>query len=90
MRSAEEQEEFLEHARFGEGAHVNTRSKIHRLVWAGLALLLVGGAILGTAVVFDIGRDDGGPFFVMGFIAAGAVGVVLCFWGLVDMWIHRC
>ncbi len=90
MRSPEEQEQFLEHGRFGEGAQAITCAKIHLLVWIGLTFLLVGAALLGWAVVFKVGRDDGGPLFVMGFIvmgfiAASVVGVALCIWGLVHM-----
>jgi hypothetical protein len=82
MRSGEEQEDFLEHGRFGEGAESITRAKVDRLVWIGLLLLLAGGALLGSIAVFKIGRDDGGRFFVLRCIVASAVGVVLCIWGL--------
>jgi hypothetical protein len=88
MRSPEEQEDFLKHGRFGEGSQTIARSKIDKVLCIGLALLLAGGALLGSAVVFRIGRDDGGPFFLMGFIAATAVGIVLCVWGLVRMRSH--
>lgn len=78
MRSADEQTEFLEHGRFGEGDQSPTRVKVDRLFWIGLLFLVASGAILASAIVFRIGRDDGGPLFVMGFIAAGGLGVVLC------------
>ncbi|HZQ55713.1 MAG TPA: hypothetical protein VFB14_26180 [Bryobacteraceae bacterium] len=85
MRPADEQKEFLEHAQFGEGKQSLTHTKVDRLFWIGLLFLVAAGAILGSAVVFKIGRDDGGPLFMMGFIAAGAVGTVLCICGLVRM-----
>jgi hypothetical protein len=89
MRSPEEQEDFLKHGRFGEGTHtVTRRPKIDKVLWIGLAFLAASGALLGSAIVFRIGRDDGGPFFLMGFIAASAVGVVLCVWGLARMRSH--
>lgn len=88
MRSPEEQEDFLKHGRFGEGTQTIARPKIDKVFWIGVAFLLVGGTLLGSAVVFRIGRDDGGPLFFMGFIAASAVGVLLCIWGLTRMRSH--
>ena len=85
MRSPEEQEEFLEHGRFGEGPQEVATARIGKVLWIGLSFLFAAAALLGSAVGFKIGRDDGGPFFVMGFIAASAVGIVLCVWGLVRM-----
>jgi hypothetical protein len=85
MRSPEQQDDFLEHGRFGEGEQAPKRSSVDRLVWIGLLFLAAAGALLGSAVVFKIGRDDGGPFFVMGSIAAGSVGTVLCLLGLLRM-----
>ncbi len=88
MRSPEEQEDFLKHGRFGEGARRMYRPKIDKVFGIGLAFLLVGAALLGSSVVFRIGRDDGGPFFFMGFIAASAVGVLFCICGLTRMRSH--
>jgi hypothetical protein len=88
MRSPEEQEDFLKHGRFGEGTYTLARPKIDKFLWIGLAFLVAGAALLGSAIVFKIGRDDDGPFFLMGFIAASAVAVVLCVWGLARMRSH--
>ncbi len=85
MRSADEQEEFLERGRFGEGDQSPASIRVDRLFWIGLLFLIAAGAILGSPVVFRIGRDDGGPFFMMGFIAAGGIGIVLCTCGLLRM-----
>jgi hypothetical protein len=85
MRGPERQKEFLEHGRFGEGEESIARTKVDRLLRIGLIFLLAGAVILGSTVVFGIGRDDGGPLFVMGFITSGVVGVVLCVCGLVRM-----
>jgi hypothetical protein len=64
MRSAERQSEFLEHERFG-GEETLTPTKVDQLLWIGLPFLLGAGVAFGSAVVLGIGRDDGGPFFVM-------------------------
>ena len=85
MRSPEEQEDFLEHGRFGEGTRTMARARVDQLVWIGLVILVAGGALLGSAALFNIGRGDGGPFFVLGSIVAAAVGVILCIWGFVRM-----
>jgi hypothetical protein len=85
MRSPKEQEEFLEHGRFGEGPQSIRRPRIDQFLWIGVIFLFAAGALLGSAVVFNIGRDDGGPFFVMGSIAASTLGGVLCVWGLIRM-----
>ena len=85
MRSSQQQEEFLRRGRFGEGEETIARTKVNRLVWYGLSFLVAACALIHSAVVFGIGRDDGGPFFVMGFIVLGAVGMVLCLRGLVRM-----
>jgi len=87
MRSTEEQEDFLEHGRFGEGTR--KRVRVDQLVWIGLLFLLVGAALFGSVVVFNIGRDDGGPLFVQGSIVASAIGLVVCIWGLFRMRPHQ-
>ena len=59
------------------------RTKGDRLLQTGLVFLLAASIILFFVVVLNIERDDKGPFFMMGFFASGAVGVVLCICGLV-------
>jgi hypothetical protein len=83
MRSPDEQEEFLEHGRFGEGNRSLTLAGVPAFVKIGLAFIGVGCACIGAMVLFHIGRDDGGPFFVMGSILCGVVGAGLCLCGLV-------
>ena len=78
MRSPEEQSDFLEHGRFGEGAQTIALPKIDEVLWISFAFLLIGGVLLGSVVAFRIGRDDGGPIFLTGFIAASGVRLVLC------------
>ena len=77
MRDTERQEEFLEHGRFGEGEEALTRTKIGRLLAAAITF--------GSVVVFDIGRDDGGPLLVMGSIALAAIGLIFSACGSVRM-----
>jgi hypothetical protein len=85
MRSPEEQQEFLEHGRYGEGVQAPKRIHLHRLVRAGLLSLFAGGTLFGLMIALNIGRDDGGPLFFMGSNAFSAVGVALCIAGLVRM-----
>ena len=86
MRDAKKQEEFLEHGRFGEGEETAAGTKVDPLFLTGLLFLLAAAAVIvAPTVVFGPGRFDGGPFFLMVFIASGTVGVVLCICGLVRM-----
>ena len=50
----DEQEQFLEHGRSGEGTHTIARPKIDKVLWIGLAFIVAGGALLGSAIVFKI------------------------------------
>src|ERR1700733_13069317 len=79
MRSPDEQEEFLEHGRFGEGK----RSGGPMPPLVRIALLLVLAAILFVAypLLFEAGRSShGGIFYIVGamYLAIAAVG---CFFG---------
>jgi len=85
MRSPQEQEDFLEHGRFAEGEQSLGRTRVDRFVWLGLLSIATAGACFGSAVLFQVGRDDGGPFVVMGSILALAVGVTFCVVGFVRM-----
>jgi hypothetical protein len=85
MRDTERQEEFLEHGRFGEGEEALTRTKVGRLLWIGLFCLFAAAITFGSVVVFDIGRDDGGPLLVMGSIALAAIGLIFSACGSVRM-----
>jgi hypothetical protein len=89
MRSPDEQEEFLEHGRFGQGKQRHTRARVPALVKTGLAFIGVGCACIGAMALFHIGRDDGGPFFVMGSILCGVVGAIFCLGGLVARLLGR-
>jgi drug/metabolite transporter (DMT)-like permease len=89
MRSPREQEDFLEHGRFGEGDQKLHHTRVDRLVWIGLFFIVAGCACLGSAVIFGIGRDDGGPFFVYGFILGIAVGAAFCLIGFVRVWFRK-
>jgi len=40
----------------------------------GFFCIVAGCACLGSVALFGIGRDDGGPFFVYGFILDAALG----------------
>ena len=85
MRSPEEQEDFLEHGRFGEGDQNLARTKLQVLVWIGLLFFAIAAACFGSIIAFQVGRDDGGPLLVQGAILALAIGAVLCTVGLVKM-----
>ena len=85
MRSPQEQGDFLEHGRFGEGDQNLNRTKVDRLVWVGLLFIATAATCFGSAVLFRIGRDDGGPFFVIGSILGTVTGTVFCVYGFVRM-----
>jgi hypothetical protein len=89
MRSPKEQDDFLEHGRFGEGAPSLIRTAFSTPVIIGLVLIALGSALAGIAVLLGIGRDDGGPFFLMGFFLCVGVGSGFCLWGLVSKLISR-
>jgi hypothetical protein len=78
MRSPGEQEDFLERGRFGEGESSVPAVQIPTLAKIGLVLIGIGCACIGVIVIFQIGRDDGGPFLVMGSILCGIMGVGCC------------
>jgi hypothetical protein len=75
-RSSEEQQHFLERERFGErrGLLADT---IPRSGWvrAGFGLSFVGIALVVAPALARIGRDDGGPFFLIGAMASVACGI---------------
>ncbi len=82
MRSRREQEDFLEQGQFGEGEPSVGRTRVDRFVWLGLLLIAAAGACFGSAVLFQVGRDDGRTIFVMGSILALVVGVTFCVVGI--------
>jgi len=61
VRSAQEQEDFLNRGRFGDGVPSQIRTAFSRLVIIGFAFIALALLFMSTAVVFKIGRDDGGP-----------------------------
>ncbi|GEM_PF-6802309 len=73
-KSPEEQEDFLQHGRFGEG-QPKVRRPLSPLVKA--AMVCFGLAIVSIAVpvLLHIGRDDGSPFFLLGAIFCFAQGL---------------
>jgi hypothetical protein len=79
MRSPQEQDDFLNHGRFDEG----NPSLIRTAVIIGLVLIALGFALAGFSYLAGIGRDDGGPFFLMGFVLSVSIGLLFCLWGLV-------
>jgi len=87
MRSPAEQEDYLESGRFEP-----TRSglpKFDRSIWIGLLGIASGCAIFGAAVALGIGRDDGGPLFVIwaaGCAAAGSLSIIA---SVLRRWIGR-
>jgi|HubBroStandDraft_3_1064219.scaffolds.fasta_scaffold914727_1 hypothetical protein len=83
MRSPEEQDDFLEHGRFNESRAKSDWSAFSTPVTIGLILVVIGFACIGIGVLFGIGRDDGGPFLLMGFILSVAAGCGLFLWALV-------
>ena len=78
MRNAQEQEDFLNRGRFAEG----NSSQISKLVITGFAFIALGLLLAGATVVFKIGRDDGGPYFVMGFFVSLIAGFGCFLWAL--------
>jgi hypothetical protein len=82
VRKPEEQEEFLQHGRFGEGRPSQLRTAFSTPVIVGIAFIVLGFVMIGIAVVFKIGRDDGGPFFLMGFFGSLIVGFGFFVWVL--------
>ncbi len=83
MRSPEEQEDFLERGRFGEGDQGLT-ARIPLLVGVGLFCFVDGASCLAAMILLDIGRDDGGPLYLMGAILSGVAGLVCCLLGWVS------
>lgn len=82
MRSPQEQEEFLKHPRFGEGNPSQIRTAFSKSVIIGFAMIAIGFLFIGSAVIFNIGRDDGGPLFMMGFIVSLIIGLGCLLWAL--------
>jgi len=89
MRSSREQNEFLEHGRFGERTPSLIRSTFSRPMLIGLVLIALGVARIAIAALFGIGRDDGGPLFLMGFFLSASLGLGFCIWGLLSKLIGR-
>lgn len=88
MRSREEQQHFLDHERFGEQKLRLFRSAIPKTAIARLGLLAVvlGLLIFILPVLLHIGRDDGGPLFLMASSALICLGALLCGISLVLYW----
>lgn len=82
VRSPQEQEDFLKHGRFGEGSPSQIRTAFSKSVIIGSAMIILGFLFIGTAVIFKIGRDDGGPLFMMGFFASLIIGLGCFLWAL--------
>jgi hypothetical protein len=82
MRSPQEQEDFLERGRFGEGSPGLIRTAFSRPVIVGIGLIIFGASLLGIAALFKIGRDDGGPLFIMGWIVSSVAGLLCFLWAL--------
>ena len=79
MRSPREQEDFLERGRFNDD---QVRSRLNPPLMAGLLLIAAGATCLGVAALFHIGRDDGGPFLLLGALMAFVLGIALAAFGL--------
>jgi hypothetical protein len=82
MRSPREQEQFLERGRFGEGKPSPIRTAFSKPVIIGIGLMIFGASLLGIAALFEIGRDDGGPLFIMGWIVSSVAGLLCFLWAL--------
>src|SRR6185437_14817055 len=88
MRSSEEQQHFLEHERFGEQKPGLLGSAFPKAATVRSGLLAVGLGLLTfmVPVLLHIGRDDGGPFFLMASLALICLGALLCGIRLVSYW----
>jgi hypothetical protein len=75
MRGPDEQEEFLEHGRFGEGEQSVRRVRLPPLVKVGFAFIGAGCFCIAAPVILRIGRDDGAPFLILGYIFCAILGV---------------
>jgi hypothetical protein len=75
----------------GEGQTRNRliHSAFPRSSIIGLVLIAIGIALIGIALLFGIGRDDGGPFFVMGCILSVALGFAFFLWGFLRELVSR-
>ena len=67
----------------GEGQTRNRliHSAFPRSSIIGLVLIAIGIALVGIALLFGIGRDDGGPFFLGGGILSVGLGFAFFLWG---------
>ena len=89
MRSAGEQEEFLEHGRFGEtNRNRNLSVRVPKLVIAGLFFLAVGISVLAIVWIFDIGEAEG-VLYLYGAALSGLVGLMCCLWSGVSKLLDR-
>ena len=48
----------------------------------GIGLIIFGASLLGIAALFKIGRDDGGPLFIVGWIVSSVAGLLCFLWVL--------
>lgn len=86
MRHSEEQKEFLERGRFGEGEVTLARTKVDGFFGTGLVFLIAAVAtIFGPTVLFGQGGTGGGYVILAVFIASATIGILLCICGLVRM-----
>ena len=88
MRTPDEQDEWLERGRFAEGRREvaetcsrpariveQVREALNSLVMWSFILFGMGFVCAAATVVFKIGRDDGGPFFLLGAVLCAFLGV---------------
>ena len=82
MRKPQDQEDFLTRGRFGDGCQSQMRTGFSWPVIIGSAFIVLGFLFIVIASLFKIGRDDGGPFFAMGFFASLIFGLGCFLWAL--------
>ncbi|MGH9653323.1 MAG: hypothetical protein ACRD6B_07635 [Bryobacteraceae bacterium] len=75
MRAPDEQEDFLERGRFGEGKQRVGGNTLNPLVKWALIFFGITIVCIAVPVVLSIGRDDGGPFFLQGAMLCVLLGV---------------
>jgi hypothetical protein len=86
MRSSEQQNEYLERGRFGEGPESPVRKKSDCRLWLGLACFVIAAFMVGSLKVFQIGGHDALGFSLFcASILAVIAGIVLSVVGLFRM-----
>jgi hypothetical protein len=86
MRSSDQQDDFLQHGRFGEGPQTLSRRRVHPPLWIGLVCFGAAAIFVGVIKVFQIGGHDvGGLDLLYASILAVAVGVIFSIAGLFQM-----